>query len=67
MDNSGATPDFPEGIYHYHSTWVNGEEDLGFLTSSSVTEALLKLVITTRQGQGGDTDCSGYGETWGLV
>ena len=25
-----ATPDWPEGIYHYHSTWENGEGGIGF-------------------------------------
>jgi hypothetical protein len=26
----GATPEVPEGIYHYHSTLKNGDGDLGF-------------------------------------
>ena len=26
----GATPEMPDGIYHYHSTLTNGEGDLGF-------------------------------------
>jgi len=26
----GATPEAPDGIYHYHSTLTNGEGDLGF-------------------------------------
>jgi hypothetical protein len=26
----GPTPDWPEGIYHYHSTWENGEGGIGF-------------------------------------
>ena len=25
-----ATPDWPEGIYHYHSTWENGVGGIGF-------------------------------------
>ena len=62
----GATPDFPDGIYHYHSTWVNGEEDLGFpyfiLCYRGIAET---SNYDSGQGQGGDTDCSGYGETWG--
>lgn len=28
--HDAPTPDFPEGIYHYHSTRVNGAGDLGF-------------------------------------
>ena len=26
----GPTPEFPDGIYHYHSTMMNGESDMGF-------------------------------------
>ena len=26
----GPTPEFPDGIYHYHSTMMNGEGDMGF-------------------------------------
>ena len=26
----GATPDFPNGIYHYHSTIKSGSGDMGF-------------------------------------
>jgi hypothetical protein len=62
----GATPDFPDGIYHYHSTWVNGESDLGFpyflLCYRGIAET---SNYDTGQDGGGDTDCSGYGETWG--
>ena len=62
----GATPDFPDGIYHYHSTWANGEGDLGFpyfiLCYRGIAET---SNYDTGQDGGGDTDCSGYGETWG--
>ena len=26
----GLTPDFPQGIYHYHTTMQNGNGDMGF-------------------------------------
>lgn len=54
----GATPDWPEGIYHYHSTWENGEGGIGF-----------PYFINCYRGElasGGEDDpCSGHGETWG--
>ena len=53
-----ATPDWPEGIYHYHSTWENGEGGIGF-----------PYFINCYRGElssGGDDDpCAGHGETWG--
>ena len=53
-----ATPDWPEGIYHYHSTWENGEGGIGF-----------PYFINCYRGElssgGGDDPCAGYGETWG--
>ena len=62
----GATPDFPDGIYHYHSTWTNGEGDLGFpyfiLCYRGIAE---NSNYDSQENGGGDTDCSGYGETWG--
>ena len=66
----GTTPEFPNGTYHYHTTWVNGEGDLGFpyflLCYRGVAET-----SNADAGQGGgdgggdDPDCSGHGETWG--
>ena len=54
----GATPDWPEGIYHYHSTWENGEGGIGF-----------PYFINCYRGElssGGEDDpCAGHGETWG--
>ncbi len=52
----GPTPDYPEGIYHYHSTWYNGEGGIGF-----------PYFILCYQGvvEGGDDPCAGFGETWG--
>ena len=52
----GATPDYPEGTYHYHTTWVNGEGGIGF-----------PYFILCYRGEIDEEDdpCSGYGETWG--
>lgn len=56
----GPTPEFPEGIYHYHSTMLNGEGDMGF-----------PYFLICYHGEtfldegGGDVDCSGHGVTWG--
>jgi hypothetical protein len=55
----GPTPEFPEGIYHYHSTMMNGEGDMGF------PYFLLCYHGETFLDEGGDVDCSGFGETWG--
>ena len=53
-----ATPDWPEGIYHYHSTWENGEGGIGF-----------PYFINCYRGElsSGEEDdpCAGHGETWG--
>jgi hypothetical protein len=52
-----ATPDWPEGIYHYHSTWENGEGGIGF-----------PYFINCYRGElssGEDDPCAGHGETWG--
>ena len=56
----GPTPEFPEGIYHYHSTMMNGDGDMGF------PYFLLCYHGETFLEQGGNgADCSGFGETWG--
>ena len=56
----GPTPEFPEGIYHYHSTMMNGDGDIGF------PYFLLCYHGETFLEQGGNgADCSGFGETWG--
>ena len=57
----GPTPEFPDGIYHYHSTMMNGEGDMGFpyFLLCYHGETLLD------EGEGDGTDCSGYGVTWG--
>ena len=53
----GPTPEFPDGIYHYHSTMMNGEGDMGFpyFLLCYHGETFLD------EGGGGGTDCSGYG------
>ena len=58
----GPTPEFPNGIYHYHSAMVNGEGGMGFpyFLLCYFGEAEL-----ADGGGGGDVDCSGFGETWG--
>jgi len=56
----GPTPDFPNGIYHYHSTMMNGEGDMGFPYF-----LLCYHGETFLDEGGGDADCSGHGETWG--
>ena len=56
----GPTPEFPDGIYHYHSTMMNGDGDMGF------PYFLLCYHGETFLDQGGNgVDCSGFGETWG--
>ena len=56
----GPTPEFPDGIYHYHSTMTNGEGDMGF------PYFLLCYHGETFLDEGnGGADCSGFGETWG--
>ena len=55
----GPTPEFPDGIYHYHSTMMNGEGAMGF------PYFLLCYHGETFLDEGGDVDCSGFGETWG--
>jgi hypothetical protein len=56
----GPTPEFPEGIYHYHSTMMNGQSEMGF------PYFLLCYHGETFLDEGnGGVDCSGFGETWG--
>ena len=56
----GPTPEFPDGIYHYHSAMTNGEGGMGF------PYFLLCYHGETFLDEGGNgADCSGFGETWG--
>jgi len=56
----GPTPDFPEGIYHYHPTIVNGEGEMGFPYFLICYHGEAELDA----GGGGGADCSGHGVTW---
>ncbi|HIE63016.1 MAG: hypothetical protein CXT72_05060 [Methanobacteriota archaeon] len=55
-----ATPDWPEGIYHYHTTMINGEGGIGFPYFINCYGSELPS-----DDDGDDPDCSGHGETWG--
>ncbi len=55
----GPTPEFPDGIFHYHSTMMNGEGDMGF------PYFLLCYHGETFLDEGGGDPCDGFGETWG--
>lgn len=55
----GPTPEFPDGIYHYHSTMVNGAGEMGFPYFLLCYHGVAEI-----QGDEG-VDCSGFGETWG--
>ena len=58
----GPTPDFPDGIYHYHSTMMNGVGEMGFPYFLLCYHGETFL---DEGGGGDDPDCSGHGETWG--
>ena len=60
----GPTPDYPEGIYHYHTTWENGEGGIGFPYFINCYRGEVPLDSQTGDGDG-EVDCSGRGETWG--
>jgi len=59
----GTTPDHPEGIYHYHTTWENGEGGIGFPYFINCYRGVTET--GNSDDGGGDVDCSGHGETWG--
>jgi len=58
----GVTPDYPEGVYHYHTTWENGEGGIGF---PYFINCYRGVVESGETDDGGNPDCSGHGETWG--
>ncbi|HII35164.1 MAG TPA: YHYH protein [Candidatus Thalassarchaeaceae archaeon] len=60
----GPTPDYPEGIYHYHTTWENGEGGIGFPYFINCYRGEVSLGSENGGGDG-EVDCSGHGETWG--
>ena len=62
----GPTPDFPNGIYHYHSTMVNGEGEMGFPYFLICYRGVVDEALLGGEGNGnGDDACAGHGETWG--
>ena len=66
----GPTPDFPQGIYHYHTTMQNGDGDMGFPYFLICYHGEADMSSDSGAGQGGgggqgDGDCDGHGETWG--
>jgi len=63
----GPTPDFPQGIYHYHTTMQNGDGEMGFpyFLICYHGEADMSSDAGAGQGGGGGDPCAGYGETWG--
>ena len=60
----GPTPDFPQGIYHYHTVMQNGDGDMGFPYFLICYYGEADMSSDTGGGQGGG-DCEGFGETWG--
>jgi hypothetical protein len=61
----GPTPDFPQGIYHYHTTMQNGDGDMGFPYFLICYHGEADMSSDAGGGQGGGGDCDGFGETWG--
>ncbi len=61
----GPTPDFPQGIYHYHTTMLNGAGAMGFPYFLICYHGVADMTSDGGGSQGGGTDCSGFGETWG--
>jgi len=57
-----ATPDWPEGMYHYHTTMVNGEGGIGF---PYFINCYGGEIPSNDDGGGDDDPCAGHGETWG--
>jgi hypothetical protein len=55
----GPTPDFYQGIYHYHTTMLNGDGDMGF--------PYFLICYHGEADMSGDDDdpCAGFGVTWG--
>ena len=61
----GPTPDFPQGIYHYHTTMQNGDGDMGFPYFLICYHGEADMSSDAGGGQGGGGDCDGFGDTWG--
>jgi hypothetical protein len=58
----GTTPDYPNGTYHYHTTWENGEGGIGFPYFINCYRGEL---LTENSDGDEDDPCAGHGETWG--
>ncbi|MFL2961504.1 MAG: YHYH protein [Candidatus Poseidoniaceae archaeon] len=64
----GPTPDFPQGIYHYHTTMQNGDGEMGFPYFLICYHGVADMSSDGGNGNGGgngDNPCAGHGETWG--
>lgn len=64
----GPTPDFPQGIYHYHTTMQNGDGDMGFPYFLICYHGEADMTSNGGNGNGGgggDDPCAGHGDTWG--
>ena len=61
----GPTPDFPQGIYHYHTTMQNGDGEMGFPYFLICYHGEADMSSDAGGGQGGGGDCDGFGDTWG--
>ena len=54
----GPTPEFPAGIYHYHTTMLNADGEMGFPYFLICYHGVVEDIA-------GDDPCAGEGETWG--
>ena len=60
----GPTPEYPNGTYHYHTTWENGEGGIGFPYFINCYRG--EVPNESGDDGGDDSDpCAGHGETWG--
>ena len=57
------TPDWPEGIYHYHTTMFNGDGGIGFPYFINCYAG--ELPSGDDSGDDDEDPCAGHGETWG--
>ena len=58
----GVTPEYPNGTYHYHTTWENGEGGIGF---PYFINCYRGEILSNDGGGEGEDPCAGHGETWG--
>ncbi|MBT5639511.1 MAG: YHYH protein, partial [Euryarchaeota archaeon] len=57
------TPDWPEGVYHYHTTMFNGDGGIGFPYFINCYAG--ELPSGDDSGDDDEDPCAGHGETWG--